>query len=152
MEKPAWWHRPWPAASPGKPTDAALANDRKLDTIRKELAWARNCFYYAEDVLPNGEARAKAGRLAMELDRARSAFDTPEKAEGMDLLAHELARVARYDPAKHPRSFVETAGSSVSAAGQAMVGSSYESVAYWGRVLVRAGGFFRAMKYDLSSG
>lgn len=149
MEKPPWWRGSWPAQWPGKPTAAALSNDRKLAIVRKQLIWAQNCFYHAQSVLPDGRAKQKAGRIADILGRARKAVDQPEKADVLDLAAVEFARVGKYDPAQCPRAFVETAGQSISAAGQIMETSRFGSVAYWGRVLVRAGGFFRAMKYDL---
>ena len=149
MEKPSWWRGAWPARWPGKPTAAALSNERKLETVRKELAWAQKCFYYAQSVLPDSQAERKAGRMAEVIGRARRAIDVPKKAEDIERAVDELAGVARYDPAKSPRAFVETAGRSVSAAGQIMETSRFESVAYWGRVFARAGGFFRAMKNDL---
>ena len=152
MEKPAWWRGSWPAAWPGKPTEGAQSNERKLEAVRRELAWAQKCFYYAESVLANSHARDKARRIADTLGRARRSLDTPDKADQMDYVAQELAGVGRYDPAKHPRAFVEASGRSLSAAGGAMATSRHESVGYWGRVLVRAGGFFRAMKQELPEG
>lgn len=149
MEKPAWWRGPWPARWPGRPTAAAISNERKLDSVRRELAWAQKCFYYAQSVLPDSKAKQKAGLIAEALGRARTAIDMPEKAEDIHPAVDELSGVGRYNPAKSPGSFVETAGRCISAVGQVMEASRFESVAYWGRVFARAGGFFRAMRHDL---
>jgi len=152
MDKPLWWRKPWPARWPGKPSAAAVSNDRKFEAVRNELAWAQKCFYYAEAVLPDSRAKEKARRIAEALGRLRMAIDGPGKAADVAGLADELSAVGRHDPAKSPRAFIEMAGQSLSAAGQILETSGFESVAYWGRVFARAGGFFRAMKRDLPGG
>ncbi|MCD6303965.1 MAG: hypothetical protein J7M21_03265 [Planctomycetes bacterium] len=150
MERPSWWRRPWPATWPGKPTAAALSIDRLYHAARSELAWARKCFRYAQAVLPQGPARRKARLLADALARTRSAMDRPAKASGLADLVHELAPVGRYDPRKYPHAFIEMAGRSVQGAGRLLASSPHPSVAYWGRVLVRAGGYFLATREGLS--
>jgi hypothetical protein len=130
LDKPQWWRGRWPPRRPGRPTAAALANGRILETLRGELAWAQKCFYHAQSVLPNCQAQAKAGRLADALGRARRSLDAPQKAAGMDAVVDELIGVGRYDPAKYPRAFVDAAGRSISAAGRAMQTSRFETVAY----------------------
>ena len=149
LEKPAWWRTPWPPRRPGRAGEADLPNERKLDLLRNELGWARRCFRYAGSVLPPSRAKAKASRIADALARARKSFDRPEKTKDMDPVSDELVAVGRYDPARHARAFVEASGRSISAAGQVMAAAAFGDVAYWGRVLVRAGGFFRAMKHEL---
>lgn len=149
MDKPEWWHKPWPARWPGKPAGAALSDDRKLKALRRELAWAQRCFHYAEHVLPDSQTKEKAGRIADALGRARRAIDAPEKAADVAQAVDELAGVGRYDPSRNPRAFVDTAGRSISATGRALAASRFESVAYWGRVFGRAGGFFRSMRHQL---
>ena len=108
--------------------------------------------FYAQSVLPGSQAQEKAGRIADALGRARLALDTAEKAANAEPAAANLAGIGAYDPAKYPQAFVEHAGLSLTAAGRAMEASRVEAVAYWGRVLARAGGFFRSMNHDLSPG
>ena len=148
MDKPDWWRGQWPAGRRGAAAGATSA-DRLLDRIRNELAWAAKCFFYAESIFPDSRVKEKVRLIANALERARTAVDTPAKAEDISAVADELAGVGRYDPVKHPRAFVETAGRSLSATGQAMEASTFEGLAYWGRSFVRAGGFLRAMKHDL---
>lgn len=152
MEKPDWWRGRWPPARPGKPAPRMLAGDRILDKVRNELDWAQKCFYYAESILPESAAREKSRLIAGALGRARKTIDSHDKAKEIESAAHELAGVARYDPAKYPKAFVEAAGSSLTAMGKVMETSRFQSVAYWGRVFVRAGGYYRAMRHDLPGG
>ncbi|HUS92638.1 MAG TPA: hypothetical protein VM695_12350 [Phycisphaerae bacterium] len=152
MDKPPWWRTPWPLSGSDGGGSTGGAGVTQLNRIRNQLAWAEKCLLYAQSVLPDGEAKGKAYRLAEELRRTRLAFDTPAKAQGTALAADELVAVGRYDPVKYPRPFIEAAGRGVTAAGQVMSASACPSVAYWGRVLVRAGGYFRAMKPDLPGG
>ena len=148
-EKPEWWRGPWPS---GNGFGENLSSDQKLEVVKKEFAWARKCFYYAESVLPDSAAKEKAGRIARVLGRANQALDSREKATDVFAVVHELSRIGRYDPQRHPRAFVETAGGSVAAAGKVMEDSQVESMAYWGRALARAGRYFQTMKYDLFGG
>jgi len=148
MNKPPWWQDPWPLGRSARAA-AGLTDGRRLELIRSELTWAQKCFYYAQSALPDSLAKAKAGRIAEIIGRARRAIDTAETARGMERAIDELAGVGQYDPEKYPRAFVEAAGRSISAAGHAMESARQASLGYWGRVFVRAGGYFRSMGHEL---
>jgi len=151
MDKPPWWRNSWPARWPGKPAGAALSDERKLDVLARELAWAQDCFRYAASALPDSHAKLKAKRIADALERTRMAIDTPEKAANVENAIDELVGVGHNDPANNPAAFVDSAGRSVAATGRIMQDSRFGSLAYWGRVLLRTGGSFRSMRHELSS-
>ena len=130
MDKPPWWRGAWPARWPGKPAGAALSDERKLDVLARELAWAQNCFRYAASALPDSPAKQKAGRIADALERTRTAVDTPKKAASVEQAVDELVGVGNHDPATRPAAFVDSAGRSVAATGRIMQDSRFESLAY----------------------
>lgn len=151
MEKPDWWHTPWPPRRIGQ-TKEALSPHRKFEALKHELAWAQRCLYYAQSVLPDSAAKHKVVLLAEALGRVNQAIDAVEKAQGIYGAADELRGISQYDPARYPRAFVENAGRSLVAAGKILGTSPLGAVAYWGRALVRAGGFVQCMKHDLPGG
>ena len=107
LEKPPWWRGPWSASRPGRPTEKADSAERKIELLRNELAWAQKCLSYAQSVLPQPKARAKAGRLADAIARACKSFDNTEKSAGMDRVVEELVGVGRHDPARKPQAFIQ---------------------------------------------
>jgi len=148
MDKPAWWRDSWPLGRSGQ-SMSGMSDARKLEIVQGELAWAQKCFYYAQSVLPDSLAKDKAGRMAEIIGRARQVIATTEAAQAAAMAVDELSPIGRYDPERYPKAFVEAAGRSISAAGRAMEASTLATVAYWGRVFVRAGGFFCSMGQEL---
>lgn len=136
-----------PEPEPSEPSDpVAEARSRvqrmQFNAVKEELRRAELAFLSAKKLLPGGEARDAAERIAEALRRCNLSVDSVEKGAAMHHVIESLEGVSKFDPGTRLAEFMRIGGRSLTLSAGVIAACGVASIEYWGRQLQRLASVF----------